>query len=222
MFSPTLYTLQEKGAEKRAGKTPYGRIQQTSKNLLTSNKRNTTDDTWLENTRSVGHLTLRRSGFRLLYGGALMCAAGLAGQIFLGPFVSCVGCALCNSASSSPPVVHVRSHIGTPPPPDPTLSFIMAAVEFKKFDPKDISWWAKREMGSPDDPYNQIPKVEPSSALYAEFTSLATGMLADLEKDAHTEERDNWESMGESDVRVRDSFQSRALLACSTAICRCA
>lgn len=40
------------------------------------------------------------------------------------------------------------------------------------FDPTNHSWWQWREMGSPDDPYNQIPKLDPEDPLYKEYLDI--------------------------------------------------
>ena len=47
------------------------------------------------------------------------------------------------------------------------------STTYQPFDIKDISWWGKRELGSPDDPYNQIPKLKPTDPEYDEYIETA-------------------------------------------------
>lgn len=44
--------------------------------------------------------------------------------------------------------------------------------DLSTFDPADHSWWQWREMGAPDDPYNQIPKLSPEDPLYKEYLDI--------------------------------------------------
>lgn len=66
-----------------------------------------------------------------------------------------------------------------------------------EFDPKDKSWWDKREMGSSDDPYNQIPTLKEDDALYADYVKQAQECFAHLQKEGLSDE--GWTSSGEKD-----------------------
>jgi hypothetical protein len=46
-------------------------------------------------------------------------------------------------------------------------------INLSVFDPTDTSWWKWREMGSPDDPYNQIPKLKPEDEEYKKYVAMA-------------------------------------------------
>ena len=56
------------------------------------------------------------------------------------------------------------------------------------FDPTDHSWWKWREMGSPDDPYNQIPKLKPEDPEYKEYNELAQSGWDLIVKEYESEE----------------------------------
>lgn len=76
-----------------------------------------------------------------------------------------------------------------------------ANTKYEKFDIKDISWWPKRELGSPDDPYNQIPKIETTDPLHQEYLNIAESnfnvMLEEYEKE------EGWVLMSEQDgIRI--------------------
>jgi hypothetical protein len=49
----------------------------------------------------------------------------------------------------------------------------VATTKYEKFDIRDTSWWARRELGTPDDPYNQIPKLPPTDPKYDEYLEMA-------------------------------------------------
>jgi hypothetical protein len=56
------------------------------------------------------------------------------------------------------------------------------------YDPFDVSWFAKREMGSPDDPYNAIPKLPSDDPRYDEYQSMINDGYAVMRKECETEE----------------------------------
>jgi len=62
-----------------------------------------------------------------------------------------------------------------------------APTKYSKFDIKDTSWWQFKEMGSPDDPYNNIPKIKPTDREYDEYVEMAEttfdSMLKEYEKE---------------------------------------
>jgi hypothetical protein len=86
-----------------------------------------------------------------------------------------------------------------------TTNRLTASTEYQKFDNKDVTWWPHREMGTPDDPYNKIPKLQPSDPLYDEYMEQAEKNFDTMLKDF---ESDNWDFyQDENGVRVdvRDS-----------------
>jgi hypothetical protein len=56
------------------------------------------------------------------------------------------------------------------------------------FDPTDRSWWKWREMGAPDDPYNNIPKLKPEDPEYKEYSELAQSGWDHIVKEYEAEE----------------------------------
>jgi len=72
---------------------------------------------------------------------------------------------------------------------------------YTPFDIRDISWWAKRELGSPDDPYNQIPKLKPSDPEYDEYIETAESNFDTLLQEYENEEGWNL-AKEENDVRI--------------------
>tara|TARA_R110002050_G_scaffold127656_2_gene248645 strand:- start:988 stop:1227 length:240 start_codon:yes stop_codon:yes gene_type:complete len=79
----------------------------------------------------------------------------------------------------------------------------MADIDFtyKVPDHTDTTWYARRELGAPDDPYNanckKIPKDDPK---YAEYVDLAVQLIDELDKDAKTGEAEGWIFVQEKDV----------------------
>jgi len=72
---------------------------------------------------------------------------------------------------------------------------------YAPFDIRDIAWWPKRELGSPDDPYNQIPKLKPSDAEYDEYIETAESNFDSLLQEYENEE--GWIlAKEENDVRI--------------------
>jgi len=47
------------------------------------------------------------------------------------------------------------------------------STSYTPFDIRNHTWWPKRELGSPDDPYNQIPKLKPTDPEYDEYIETA-------------------------------------------------
>jgi len=72
---------------------------------------------------------------------------------------------------------------------------------YSPFDTRDHSWWAKRELGSPDDPYNQIPKLKPSDPEYDEYIENAERNFDVILQEYENEEGWNL-SKEENDVKV--------------------
>eukprot|EP01089_Gocevia_fonbrunei_P018888 TRINITY_DN64_c0_g1_i1.p1 TRINITY_DN64_c0_g1~~TRINITY_DN64_c0_g1_i1.p1 ORF type:complete len:357 (-),score=101.81 TRINITY_DN64_c0_g1_i1:41-1111(-) len=68
--------------------------------------------------------------------------------------------------------------------------------KFHAFDPKDKTWWERREMGSPDDPYNQIPQIEEGSDIHKEYIQIAEDAIEHCYKESCTEE--GWTANGET------------------------
>jgi len=72
-------------------------------------------------------------------------------------------------------------------PSSTSTNRVTASTQYAKFDIKDTTWWTHREMGTPDDPYNQIPKLQPSDPLYDEYIEIAEKnfdiLLQEYEKD---------------------------------------
>jgi hypothetical protein len=70
----------------------------------------------------------------------------------------------------------IDSSFSTRPLRSPLLTTTMQGErpipDLSTFDPADHSWWQWREMGSPDDPYNQIPKLSPEDSLYKEYLDI--------------------------------------------------
>jgi hypothetical protein len=62
--------------------------------------------------------------------------------------------------------------------------------DLSSFDPADHSWWQWREMGSPDDPYNQIPKMSPEDPQYAEYLATTEAGYEAILKEAESD--DGW------------------------------
>jgi len=60
--------------------------------------------------------------------------------------------------------------------------------DLSTFDPADHSWWQWREMGSPDDPYNQIPKLSPEDSLYKEYLDITEAGYQSILKDYDADE----------------------------------
>jgi hypothetical protein len=60
-------------------------------------------------------------------------------------------------------------------------------------DHTDTTWFATRELGAPDDPYNaNCKKIPKDSPLYAEYVEMAKQLIDELEKDSKTDEKDGW------------------------------
>jgi len=76
-----------------------------------------------------------------------------------------------------------------------------SSFAYTPFDIRDISWWQKRELGSPDDPYNQIPKLKPSDPEYDEYIETAERNFDSLLQEYENEEGWNL-SKEENNVRV--------------------
>jgi len=72
---------------------------------------------------------------------------------------------------------------------EPTKKRVNTTV-YTEFDPTDVSWWEYREMGSPDDPYNQIPVLEEGSEQYNEYLSIAQNSFDQLLEEANND--DGW------------------------------
>eukprot|EP01088_Endostelium_zonatum_P012146 TRINITY_DN26324_c0_g1_i1.p1 TRINITY_DN26324_c0_g1~~TRINITY_DN26324_c0_g1_i1.p1 ORF type:complete len:368 (+),score=68.07 TRINITY_DN26324_c0_g1_i1:31-1104(+) len=61
-------------------------------------------------------------------------------------------------------------------------------AEKTRFDPKDHTWWQRREMGSPDDPYNNTPKIPKEDPLWKEYVEGVEDSISLLYKEANTTE----------------------------------
>ncbi len=68
----------------------------------------------------------------------------------------------------------------------------------QEFDPRDPSWWEFREMGSPDDPYNNIPKLSPEDPLYKEYVDIAENGFETILKEYESDE--DWVFCKEEEV----------------------
>jgi hypothetical protein len=75
------------------------------------------------------------------------------------------------------------------------------ATSYQPFNIKDTTWWGQRELGSPDDPYNQIPKLKPTDPEYDEYIETAEKNFEVLLQEYENEEGWNL-SKEENDVRV--------------------
>lgn len=71
---------------------------------------------------------------------------------------------------------------------------------FKKVDAKDTTWFDRRELGHPDDPYNKnCKKISKDDPQYAEWVKIAGDLTDQLEKDILQDEGDGWVLLGDSD-----------------------
>jgi len=78
---------------------------------------------------------------------------------------------------------------------------LVHGTEYAPFDWKSTKWWEGREMGSPDDPYNKIPKLEPSDPSYNDFLEMAEKGFESMYKEFNLDE--GWVDYGEVDgIRV--------------------
>ncbi|KAL6046317.1 START domain containing protein [Balamuthia mandrillaris] len=62
------------------------------------------------------------------------------------------------------------------------------ASKLPAYDPFDVSWWDHREMGSPDDPYNAIPKLSKEDELYTKYVDLVNEGYGVMRKEYESEE----------------------------------
>jgi hypothetical protein len=81
------------------------------------------------------------------------------------------------------------------------MEALTTTTTYTPFDIRDVSWWAKRELGSPEDPYNQIPKLKPTDPEYDEYVETAERNFDTLLQEYENEEGWNL-SKEENDVRV--------------------
>ena len=72
---------------------------------------------------------------------------------------------------------------------------------FKKVDAKDTTWYARRELGHPDDPYNKdCKKLNKDDPQYSEWLKIGADLTNQLEKDILQDEGDGWVLLGDKDV----------------------
>uniref|UniRef100_A0A7S4U807 START domain-containing protein n=1 Tax=Paramoeba aestuarina TaxID=180227 RepID=A0A7S4U807_9EUKA len=71
---------------------------------------------------------------------------------------------------------------------------------FKKVDDKDTTWYARRELGHPDDPYNKnCKKVSKDDPQYKEWLKIGADLCDQLEKDILQDEGDGWVFLADTD-----------------------